>query len=250
MRKLIVIILSFIAFLFCSCAMSVSNQEYIEIASGYLIENFGGEYTFVSLKKTSSENEAYVLFKSQNLENQEVNVRIQVTDQKIDSYTCHISSNYLSILFETEETEYYEELFKKYFTDCKVMIDNSQRFMDYSSVFWESEEIDGEWTEHKQSIEELTFEQYLNKLVVSESKAKADIIATEKNLSKYLGTEDKLKCSLVDLQHSNLLVDADFYIVDELNEDYKENYMFKAAIDVRKKEYNGYRYDYEVEKSE
>ena len=250
MRKLIVIILSFIAFLFSSCTMSVSNQEYIEIASGYLIENFGGEYTFVSLKKTSSENEAYVLFKSQKLDNQEVNVRILVTDQKIDSYTCHISSNYLNVLFEAEETEYYEELFKKYFTDCKVVIDNSQRFMDFSSVSWESEEIDGEWTEYNQNVDELTFEQYRNKLVSSECKAQADIIVTEKNLNRYVTTEDKLKCSLVDLQHSKLLLDGDFYIVDALSEDYKETYTFKAAVDVYKKDYNGYRYDYEVEKSE
>ena len=230
--------------------MNVSNQEYIEIASGYLIENFGGEYTFVSLKKNASENEAHVLFKSQKLENQEVNVRIQVIDQKIDSYTCHISSNYLSILFEEEETLYYEELFKKYFTDCQVVIDNSHRFMDYSSVFWTSDEIDGEWIEHKQNIDELVFEQYVNQLVNSEAKAQADIIVTEKNLNKYVNTEDKLKCSLVDLQHSKLLLDGDFYLVNELNEDYKENCTFKAAIDVYKKEYNGYRYDYEVEKSE
>ena len=248
MRKLIVIILSFIAFLFCSCTMSVSNQEYIEIASGYLIENFGGDYTFVSLKKTASENEAYVLFKSQNLENQEVNVRIQVSDQKIDSYTCHVSSNYLNILFEEKETEYYEEKFKGYFSDCQVIIDNSQRFMDYSSVSWGSEEIDGEWTEYEHRIEDLTFELYLEKLVSSECKAKADVIVTEKNKNRYISTEDKLKCSLVDLQNSNLLLVADFYIVDELSEAYKDNYTFKAAIDVSKGEHYGYRYDYEVEK--
>lgn len=228
--------------------MSISNQEYIEIARGYLIENFGGEYTFVSLKKTAPENEVHVLFKSDKLDNREVNVRVLISDQKIDSYTCHVSSNYPNILFEKEEADYYRKVFENYFTDCNIVIDNSERFMDYYSKYWVSDEISGEWIEH--DTDELTFEQYINILIYSEAKAHADIIVTEKNLNKYVNTEDKLKCSLVDLQHSKLLLDGDFYLVNELRDNYKESCKFKATIDVYKKEYNGYRYDYEVEKSE
>ena len=117
MKKIIILFFSFIAFLFFSCAMSISNQEYIEIARGYLIENFGGEYTFVSLKKTASENEVHVLFKSDKLDNREVNVRVLISDQKFDSYTCHVSSNYPNILFEKEEADYYKKIFENYFTD-------------------------------------------------------------------------------------------------------------------------------------
>ncbi len=227
--------------------MSVSNQEYIEIASGYLIENFGGEYTFVSLKKTGSENEVHVIFKSDNLENQEVKVRVLVTDQKIDSYTCHVSSNYLCVRFEQEEIAHYQTVFKNYFTDCKVVMNNSERFMDYSSVYFESYEIDGEWIEYDRDTGNLSFEQYLDILINSECKTKADIIVTEKNVSKYLTSEDKLKCSLVDLQHSKLLLNGDFFIVDNIDDSYKENWTFKAGISVYENTYAGYKYDYEVE---
>ena len=248
MKKIIILFLSFIAFLFCSCAMSISNQEYIEIARGYLIENFGGEYTFVSLKKAASEDEAYVLFKSDNLDKQEVKVKIVISDKKIDSYTCHISSNYLNVLFENEETEYYKNIFNKYFTDCEVIINNSERFMDYYSVYWVADEITGEWLERE--VTELSFEQYRNMLVQSMCKAQADIIVTEKNLSKYLDSEDKLKGALVDLDYSGLLLSGDFYIVNELGGDYKNNCTFKANIEVYKGQYDGYKYDYKVQKSE
>lgn len=233
------------SFLFFSCTMNISNQEYIEIASGYLIENFGGEYTFVSLKK-ASDNEVYVLLKSEKLDKQEVNVRIIVSDQQIDSYTCQVSSNYLSIMFENEEKEYYERIFKTYFTDCKIVMHNEARFLDYDSVYWVSDEITGEWIEHTNT---LNFEQYLNILEQSKNTAFADIIVTDKSFSKYLDSEDKLKCSLVDLQHAKQRVDGNFYIVNELEDNYSESWTFKADIDIYEGQYDGFRYGFEIEKA-
>ena len=247
MKKGIVFFLSFIAFLFCSCTMSISNPEYIEIARGYLIENFGGEYTFVSLKKTASENEVHVLFKSDKLENREVNVRVVISDQKIDTYTCHVSSNYPNILFEKEEADYYKNIFGNYFSDCNIVMNNSERFMDYYSKYWVSDEISGEWIEHE--TDELTFEQYISILIYSECKAYADIIVTEKK-NRFLDSEDKLKCSLVDLQNSKLMLDGNFYIVDTIDDDYESNYNFKADINITAGNYNGFKYDYKVEKKE
>ena len=227
--------------------MDISNQEYIEIASGYLIENFGGEYTFVSLKK-ASDNEVYVLMKSENLDNQEVNVQILISDQKIDSYTCHVASNYLSILFENTEKEYYKDFFKKYFTDCDVVIDNKARFLDYYSVYWDSDEITGEWVEHKN--EEITFELYRRIIRSSKSTFTADIVVTDKDTNVYLSSEDRLKCSLVDLQSEDVKLDCTVYVANSLDANYLDDWILKAKVAIYEDSLERIRYGYQIEKTE
>ena len=236
-----------LCFLFCSCTMNISNQEYIEIARGYLIENFGGEYTFVSLKK-ASENEVHVLLKSENLDNQEVNVQVLISDQKMDSYTCNVASNYLSLIFEKEEAAYYKDYFKTYFPDCNIIMKNEERFVDYYSVYWTSDEIDGEWIEHR--TDEIDFKKYLEIIRLSKNAACADVIVTDNNKNAYVDSEDRLKCSLVDLQKAELKLDCDFYVVNKLDDSYLENWTFKAAVEVYNVTDDTFRYGYKIEKKE
>ena len=226
--------------------MNISNQEYIEIARGYLIENFGGEYNFVSLKK-ASENEVHVLLKSENLDNQEVNVQILISEQKLDSYTCHVASNYLSILFENSEKEYYENFFKKYFTDCEVVMNNSKRFLDYYAVYWESDEIGGDWVEHES--EEMSFEHYQQIIRSSKTVFNADVIVTDKDTNAYLDSEDRLKCSLIDLQSADVKLDCTIYLTDSLENNYLEEWILKAKVDTYEDSLKRIRYGYEVEKT-
>ncbi len=226
--------------------MNISNQEYIEIARGYLIENFGGEYNFVSLKK-ASENEVHVLLKSENLDNQEVNVQILISEQKLDSYTCHVASNYLSILFENTEKDYYKNFFKKYFTDCEVVMNNAARFLDYQSVYWVSDEITGDWIERK--TDEMTFEQYQSIIRRSNCTVNADIVVTDTDTNAYLSSEDRLKCSLVDLQNEDVKLDCTIYLANSLGGNYFEDWILKAEVDTYEDSLERIRYGYKVEKT-
>lgn len=213
-KRLFLLSYLFLAFFLQSCLMNYTDDEAIEDAKSYLQENYGGSYTFVKTQKTNSKNQKIVTFKAANLENKNVNVKIDITEQKAFSVSYNISSNYIPQKFKEEEETYYQKIFNNYFSQSKVIINNENRYM-------------ANFTYAKAD-----FNNYISFLTdkLDNSKNFITVLAIEAQKDKYISWQDRLKASLVDLKEEYLQLAGDFYLVKNIDDSYKTNFEAKASL--------------------
>ena len=147
----------------------------------------------------------------------------------LESGHTSYTSNYLSLKFEEQEKSYYQDFFKKYFDDCKIQINNSNRFLHYYATYYTKESDSDEWIDH--TDKNPGFNQYMSLVNDSEFKNCMTIAVTQKEANQYITTEDSLKAALMDLQHEEIKLDGNFYVVKTLDDDYTKNHTFAAKID-------------------
>ena len=247
MRKFLLIVASFV--LFSSCMLHTSDSEYVELAREYLTEAFGGSYSYVVLRKDRRSDEAYVAMKASNLGGKEVIVKVKIHDRTLFSYSSSYSSNYLSVKFAEEEALYYEDFFKKNFSDCKIKINNSIRFIDYPSQVLVEDEETGKWIEAKRTVSFGNYLDIVNQYTFFNS---FQIFVTDKQTNEYINSQDRLKATLNELEKEGIHLDGYFYIVDEIPEDKNFstsdlNCSFKARLNAYNVDVSGYYYDFKKE---
>ena len=197
--------------------MNYTDEQSIDDAKSYLQENYGGSYTFVKTKKTNSKDQKIVTFKAANLDNKNVNVKIDITERKAFSVSYNISSNYIPQKFKEEEEEYYQKFFDKYFSQSKIIINNENRYMSnftYAQIDFEN---------YKDFITVATD-------VIDKTKNFITVVATEAQKEKYITWQDKLKASLIDLREKYLQLTGDFYLVKNLDDSYEDSSEAKATL--------------------
>ena len=197
--------------------MNYTDEQSIDDAKSYLQENYGGSYTFVKTKKTNSKDQKIVTFKAANLDNKNVNVKIDITERKAFSVSYNISSNYIPQKFKEEEEEYYQKFFDKYFSQSKIIINNENRYMSnftYAQIDFEN---------YKDFITVATD-------VIDKTKNFITVVATEAQKEKYITWQDKLKASLIDLREKYLQLTGDFYLVKNIDDSYEDSFEAKATL--------------------
>ena len=223
-------ILILFSFIFQSCLqMFVSENKYENWAKEYLEENFNDSFVYESISSNTKKDQYLVKFKAASLNNKTVTVKIDITESKMFSMNTSFTSNYLSLKFEEQEKSYYQDFFKKYFDDCKIQINNSNRFLHYYATYYTKESDSDEWIDH--TDKNPVFKQYISLVNDSEFKNCMTIAVTQKEANQYITTEDSLKAVLMDLQHEEIKLDGNFYVVKTLDDDYTKNHTFAAKID-------------------
>ena len=227
--KIIISICSiFFLVFFQSCLFSVTDNDYIEVAQSTLKNTFGGDYTFVSIQKGDSNKSRIVILKAKELNGKNVRVKINATQKSPIEILYTTQTNYCSVFFEQKETEYFEEHFSKYFSAVKIHLDNSNRYLPA-------------YVNYSQNFE--AYIQAFEKL--NNSEPFIDMAAVEKT-SNLLTWEDELKASLQDF-NSLVKICGTFYLVKNINESYKDNYLKKAWITSVYSELTcSYKYSYGV----
>ena len=216
-KKSFLLLSILLAFFLQSCMMNYTDEQSIDDAKSYLKENYGGSYTFVKTKNTNSKDQKIVIFKAANLDNKNVNVKIDITERKAFSISYNISSNYIPQKFKEEEEEYYQKIFSKYFSQSKVIINNENRYM-------------ANFTYAKTDFENyIDFVSYANDSI-DNTKNFITVIATEVQKEKYITWQDKLKASLIDLREKYLQLTGDFYLVKNIDDSYEESFEAKATL--------------------
>lgn len=236
-----------ILWLFQSCLLNLNQSKYIDSARDYLLENFDDSFEYESIYEDRSwkndDNQIFVKFKAAKLNNQIVTVKISETRQSPVSLNHSFSSNYLCLRFENQEIQYYKNIFEKYFAQCKIIIDNSDRLFHYNGVIYIIDEETGR--EYKRTDKNPDFEAYLNLINKCEFKNCITIAATQ-NQNEYLSCQDLLKASLMDLQDEEIKIDGNFYLVQSLEDDFSKNHSFAAKIDGYNHSGEHYRYKYMI----
>lgn len=227
MNKFFCTILFVLTLFLCqSCVWNLGNDYFVDEAKDFLTDNFDDTFTYESISK--NDNKTYVRFKASNLNNTTVTVQITEEKESLISVSHSFKSNYLCCRFAQQEASYYEDFFEEYFSECRITIDNSNRFIDYHGVWYVLEESSGEWIEHTNRNPD--FETYLNIIKDSKPKNCITIVVTSPGSNVFLTNEDLLKASLADLQQGNIKLDGNFYIVNSMNDNYEQNHVMAAKI--------------------
>lgn len=207
-------------FCFQACKMNYSNDEYVEDAITHLKENYGGSYTYYNIQK--SKNQTVVMLKAVNLNNKIINVKFDITEHTAFSISYRVSSNYFPQKFKEQEETYYSDIFtNNLFSDCKIIINNNKRYMP--SVL----------------NKDTTFADYLNEWQFTHTDISdfITIIAKEGKSHQFITWEDKLKASLYDFSDKSIILDGTFYLVDDIEAAYENNFMHKAVIKGKNNQY-------------
>ncbi|MCR4954251.1 MAG: hypothetical protein K6A43_09275 [Treponema sp.] len=243
MKKLILMLS--VLWIFESCLLNLDQSDYIDSARDYLVENYDDSFEYDSIHVNRSWNHAnnqiFVKFRAAKLNNKIVTVKIDEIRENVFISNHSYSSNYLCVRFENQEIEYYKDIFEKYFTQCRIIIDNSNRLTKYSGViFLDDNET---YEEIKETNTETSFESYLYLINDCEFRNCITIVVTG-NQNNYVGFEDLLKASLMDFYDKSIKLDGNFYVVPSLDEDFSKNHSFAAKIDGYNHSGEHYRYKY------
>ncbi len=238
MRKFVFPFLFITTLLFQSCVWNIGNDEYIEEAKDYLIDNYAGSFVYESISKSNSQ--IYVSFKATNLNNAIVTVVISEHRNSPISVSHTFRSNYLCCRFAQQEANYYKDFFEEYFPECEITIDNSNRFIEYHGVWSVLNETTGEWEERTNRNPD--FDTYMDVIKDTILRDCITIVVKSPSSNSLLSNEDYLKASLIDLQNEDIKLDGYFYIVNAINDNYEQNHVMAARINA----YDSSKYNYDL----